>query len=157
MPAVREVPAAFERRLRELFPDFVLARYNESVCRFEFIFRSAGNLEVSQFWGWDRNPLTGEPVGPDGSTGLLPFRDLDAVAQQEIIDNCTKTFLGNRHDGAGTWAKQIKERSAGNKALRKARAKQRGEDYAYMIKQVDLRKRWVKDHPRKRKPLIIPG
>lgn len=157
MPVAREVPADFERKLRALFPDFVSARYNEQICRYEFVFRSAGNREVSQFWGWDRNPLTGERVEPDPVSGLAPFRELDAAAQAEIIDNCTRTFLGNRADGAGTWAKQITGRSAENAALRKASAKRRGEDFAYMIKQVDLRRPWVKDHPRNRTPQYFHG
>lgn len=145
-------PEAFDRRLKELFPDFVEGRYNTAVGRFEFVFNSAANRPVSQFWGWDRNSITGAKIEPDPVTGLLPFRDLDPAAQQEIIDSCTRTFIGNRADGDGTWQQKATKARQYNADKRTTSATQRGKEFAYLIRQVDIRRPgWKKDHPRSTK------
>lgn len=144
----REAPADFVAQLKREFPDFVEVRFNEQVGRWEFVLLSAANRPVSQFLGWDRNPLTGEKIEPDPVTGLLPFRDLDPTAQNEIIDNMRRTFLGNRHDGDGTWQRKADNANRYNRELRLQNAKRRAEDFAYMLQQVDLRRPWVKFHKR---------
>jgi hypothetical protein len=141
----RQAPEWFVARMRQ-FPDFLDVRYNDVVGRWEFSFMSAANLPVSQFFGLEKNPLTGAPIEPDPVSGLLPFRDLDDTACHEIVKNCERTFLGNRVDGAGTWKKQIAERSEYNRGLRQESARKRGEDFAYLIQQFDLRRPWVKEH-----------
>jgi hypothetical protein len=141
----RQAPEWFVARMRQ-FPDFLGVEYNEVVGRWAFSFMSAANIPVVQFFGLEKNPLTGAPIEPDGASGLLPFRDLDDTACHEIIRNCERSFIGNRADGAGTWQKQIAERSEYNRGLRQESARKRGEDFAYLIQQFDLRRPWVKEH-----------
>jgi hypothetical protein len=143
---VRSAPDSLVRRLRE-FPDFLDVRFNESLSRWEFQFSSAAGLPTSQFFGWDRNPLTGAVIEPD-EFGLLPFRDLDDVACAEIIASCERTFIGNRADGAGTWKKQSDQTLAYNAGVRRRSAVKRADDYAYAVQQVDLRRPWLKHHHR---------
>jgi hypothetical protein len=142
-------------QLRE-FPDFRECRFNEAVNRWEFVFLSVAGVETSQFLGWYKNPLTGQAIEPDPVTGLLPFRDLDDTAQAEILENCKRTFLGNRADGAGTWQRQFDQARAHNTHMRKESARKRGEDFAYLISQMDLRRPWVKYHQRGAKQTFIP-
>lgn len=148
--AVRQPPAAFLIRLRQ-FPDFVDLRYNEAVGRWEFVFLSAAGREVSQFWGWARNPLTGAPIEPDPYTGLHPFRDLDQAAQDEIIKNCQQTFIGTELDRVTGNARRdrlehMKGRVAYNEQLIKNKAKKAGDDYADMVAEMDVRRPWLKFH-----------
>lgn len=152
----REAPAWFVARLKT-FPDFVEVRYNLAVNRWEFVFRSAAGQAVSQFFGWDKNPLTGEAIPPDPVTGLPPFRDLTPEACRDILASCERTFIGNRADGAGSWKRQIAERARHNRELRVAKARARAAEYAYLIQQVDVRRPgWKLDHPRGcAQPLII--
>lgn len=147
-PATREPPADFVAKLRE-FPDFQELRFNVLLGRWEFVFLSVAGRPVSQFFGWDRNPLTGAPVTADPDTGLLPFRDLDAVAQAEILQACRETYLAKDAD-VETWAQKAKAAREHNVALRQASAKRRADDYAYLIQQMDLRRPWVKYHQRSR-------
>lgn len=141
----RQAPDWFVARMKQ-FPDFLDVRYNDVVGRWEFRFTSAANLPVSQFFGWEKNPLTGAALEPDPVSGLLPFRDLDETACHEILANCDRTYLGNRADGAGTWQKQIAERSKFNRQVRTDSARKRGEEFAYLIQQMDLRRPWVREH-----------
>ena len=151
--AHHEAPAWFVARLTQ-YPDFLGVRYNEEVGgRWEFQFRSVVGLPVSQFFGWETNPLTGAPIAADPVSGLPPFRDLDDAACHAILANCEQTYLGNRDDGAGTWKKKADAANRANIGIRKASVTQRGEDYAYLLKQVDLRRPWVKYHPNLGKPL----
>lgn len=152
----REAPAAFVAQLRAEFPDFVELRFNEQVGRWEFITLSAAGRPVSQFYGRDRDEQTGAPIEPDPVSGLLPFRDLDPTAQHEILENMRRTFIGNRHDGPGTWSRKAERARAHNNELRRARARERAEDYAYMLQQVDLRRPWVKFHRRGKQQVITP-
>lgn len=139
--------SAFNARCRAAFPDFVEARFNEAVGRFEVVTLSAANMPVSQFFGWFRNPITGEKIEPDYVTGLVPYRDLNDDAQNEVFANLEKSFIGNAHDGAGTNANDIARRRAHNEALRRTRLRQRAETIANVIKEVDLNRPWVKFHP----------
>lgn len=150
---VRSVPDWFVRRLRE-FPDFLDVRFNEALSRWEFQFQSAAGRPTSQFFGWDRNPMTGAVIEPD-EYGLLPFRDLDDAACAEIITTCERTFIGNRSDGAGTWKRQSDRTLEYNAGIRSRSAKQRADDYAYAIQQVDLRRPWLKHHHRSESGKII--
>lgn len=143
----REPPADFVAKLRAEFPDFQELRFNVTLGRWEFVFLSVVGRPVSQFFGWDRNPVTGEPLQADPATGLLPFRDLDAVAQAEILKSCRDTYLA-KDAAVQTWADKAKDARRHNVELRRKKARQRGEDFAYMIQQVDLRRPWVKYHQR---------
>lgn len=143
-------PKQFVAELRRRFPDFVDLRMNNLVNRWEFIFKSQANIPVSQFWGWTRNPVTGERIEPDPVTGLTPFRDLDVDAQKEILVSLEKTFIGN----VGGWKTHAKETMRFNKELHKKKIKDKADDYAYALQQVDLRRPWVKEHTRNAKPII---
>jgi len=130
MSNVREAPAEFVAEMRRRFPDFVGVEFNSVVGRWQFTFLSAANRPTSQFWGWDRNPLTGARLEPDPVTGLPPFRDLDPVAQSEIIANCERTFIGNPFDGAGTMKADMLQKTVFNKTVRTKRIKERAEAFA---------------------------
>lgn len=142
----------FQRELRLRWPDFLEIRWNDAVRRWEFVFRSTIGKPVSEFLGWSTNPLTGEAIEPDPLSGLLPFRDLDAAAMASVIETGEKTYIGNRVDGAKSWKQYMADRAEHNRQLRKKRARQRGEDFAYLIQQVDIRRPgWKKDHVRQPK------
>lgn len=144
--AAREAPAWFVARLRQ-YPDFIDVRFNDALARWEFVFTSAAGLPVSQFFGRQTNPLTGAVIEPD-EFGLLPFRDLDDSACHEILASCDSTYLGNREDGVRDWKEKSDVARRYNAELRRRSAKQRGEDFAYLIQQMDIRRPgWVKDHP----------
>jgi hypothetical protein len=142
---MREPPAAFVARLKALCGSDWEVRYNMEVNRWEFLSTSAGGMRVSQFWGWFKNPLTGEKIEPDPVTGLVPFRELDIAAQEEVLKNLETSYLGNRHDGARNWEEWSGARIKYNKALDVNRRRQKAEDYAYALTQVDLRRPWLSD------------
>lgn len=151
MSAIREAPVAFVRRLHEEFPDFVDLRWNLAVSRWEFIFRSAANRPSSIFYGWDRNPITNKPVGPDPVTGVPPFRDLTPDAQLEIIAIGKKTFLGNREDGAKDWKTKHGTIREFNSRKRLKSAADRAQNFADLIADVAKtvgRPGWLKEHGR---------
>ncbi len=100
--AVRKVPASWVVRLRALtggLHDDI--RWNEAVSRWEFVLTGADMVPRSQFWGHFDKEV-------DPFTGLHPFRELDISGLYEALGNLEKTFIGNRHDGAGTTYKQIR-------------------------------------------------
>ncbi len=113
-------------------------RYNEDVCRWEFVLRGAEGIPRSQFWGVFRNPLTGEPLEADTFTGLYPFRELSDESMVEALANLEKTFVGNPHDGhttTGRWTalqKEILSRMKHNKDEGQRRWRQGGEDFTTM-------------------------
>jgi hypothetical protein len=146
--AIRVPPADFVARVRALAGSDWDVRWNDALNRWEFISTSAGGARVSQFLGWDKNPLTGATIEPDPVTGLLPFRDLDAEGQASVLKALEETYIGNRVDGAGTWRRQIEQRMAHNQAVREKSWKERGQLFADLIKEVDLNRPWLKDHER---------
>lgn len=155
MASVREAPAAFVAELKRRFGSDQDVRYNTQVGRWEFLSLSAGGMQVSQFLGWTVNPLTGEKVEPDPVSGLLPFRELDAEAQAEVIRNLEKSYIGNRHDGAGSWREHQTKTIEHNREIDRKKRREKAEDYAYAIQQVDLRRPWVRYHVRNKGPKII--
>lgn len=149
----REFPEAFKRRLHSLFPDFVDGRWNEQVSRWEFVFLSPAGFPSSQFYGWDRNPLTGTPIPPDPATGLYPFRDLTPDAQDEIVQCAQATFIGNapgatgdaRHDRLA----EFRAAREHNQQLVAKTRKQRSQDWADAVSEFDIRRPgWLKEHSR---------
>ncbi len=142
----------FIARCRAAFPDFVTARYNDVIGRYEIVTRSTVGREVSQFLGWWTNPLTGARIEPDPVTGLVPFRELDEDAQEEVFRSMQVTGIDNRHDGPGSHAKKMAQARAYNAALEKTRRRARAETIADLFKEVDLRRPWVKDHPHAKDP-----
>ena len=75
-------------------------RWNEAVSRWEFMLGSADGITRSQFWGHFDKEV-------DPFTGLHPYRDLGELEINEALMNLEKTFVGNRHDGAGSTFRQV--------------------------------------------------
>ena len=149
---IREAPPAFVARLRAAFPDFLDLRYNTAVHRWEYVSLSSANKPVSQFWGWFRNSLTGAPIEPDPITGLVPFRDLDLTAQEELFQNLEKSFIGNRQDGPGSQAKKQAQARTHNNALVLKKRKDRAETLAGLLAEMSTGRDWVTDHPHAKDP-----
>ena len=145
---MRLPPAGLVDTLKVRWSDFQDIRFNDALCRWEFVFTSAAGLPVSQFYGWEKNPLTGAVVEADPATGLLPFRDLTPDAVAEIIKRGDESYLGNRHDGARDWRDSMQQKMRYNRDITHRNWAQRGDDFAYMIQQVDLKRPWVKHHVR---------
>lgn len=147
----REPPAHFVRRLRAAFPDFVDLRFNDVVGRWEFVFLSAAGRESSQFFGWTKNPLTGEQIKPDSYTNLYPFRDLDPTAQEEIFASCQQTFIGREKDATGDGlhdhTKRILRLTDENYELFRKRKREAAQNWADAVTEMDIRRPgWLKDH-----------
>lgn len=142
--AGREVPAGFVAALKARCGADWDVRWNDVVHRWEFTSLSSAGRLVSQFWGWYKHPTTGEPIECDPATGLAPFRDLDAAAQAEALTNLEQSFIGNRADGAGTWAKQFATRRQYNEGLKTASRVDRATKYADLLQEVNLKRPWVK-------------
>lgn len=108
-------------------------RWNTQVSRYEFSLTSADGVLRSQFWGWFYR-LDGKgnrvPIQPDPATGLYPFRDLDDAAMAEALANLEQTFVGNRHDGAGTTRKEVQRRYQFNQDHMRRQYRHAGELYA---------------------------
>lgn len=155
MASVREAPAAFVAELKRRFGSDQDVRFNAQVGRWEFLSLSAGGMPVSQFLGWTRNPLTGEKIEPDPVTGLLPFRELDATAQAEIVTNLEVSYIGNRHDGSRDWREHRDKTMEFNRRLDRKKRVEKAEDVAYAIQQVDLRRPWIKHHVRNQGPKLF--
>jgi hypothetical protein len=94
--------------------------FNTLLGRWQFDLTSGDGILRAQWWGWFKNPLTGEPITPDPVTGLYPFRDLDDAAMDEACANLIKTFVGNPWDGQGTPRKEILRRHRANRVLAEA-------------------------------------
>ena len=142
-------PAGFVQRVKALGGADWDVRWNTEVQRWEFVSLSSANTPVSQFYGWSH--CEADPV-----TGLLPFRDIhDADAQTEILAAMERTYIGNRHDGDGTWKRQIANRRQFNKAVDAATIKRRAETYADLIHEVNLSRPWKKYHERNTGPATI--
>lgn len=146
----RVADPALVLELKRRFPDVQDLRWNTELNRWELVSLSAANRPVSQFWGWFHHPVTGATIEPDPVTGLVPFRDLVARHdQQALIDNLERGYRFKRGSDFQTWRQQVEGRSAWNLEQRRARVKQRAQDYAYMIQQCDLRRPWRKFHEHK--------
>jgi hypothetical protein len=143
---------AFVARCRASFPDFMDARYNDVLKRYEIITLSAANRPVSQFYGWFRNPLTGKAIEPDPVTGLVPFRELDETAQEEVFKSLEQTFLGNPLDGAGSHRASQQRAREYNAALVQKRRKERAETIVGVLKEMTIARPWVKYHPHAKDP-----
>jgi len=143
---MREPPVDFVTKLKALCGSDWDVRYNTEVQRWEFESLSAGGRRVSQFFGWYVNPLTNAKIEPDPITGLVPFRDImDVSTQEEILANLERSFIGNREDGAKDWETYSGNRIRYNKRLTERKRKQRAEDWATVISEVDLRRPWLSD------------
>lgn len=143
---MREPPADFVLKLKAQCGSDWDVRFNVEVGRWEFQSISAGGMRVSQFFGWFYNPLTLERIEPDPNTGLAPFRDItDINTQDEILKNLEQSYIGNREDGARDWETYSGNRMRYNGQISAANRKARGDDWAYMLKQVDLKRPWLSD------------
>lgn len=148
--STRQADPSFVAELRRRFPDVRDLRWNDAVNRWELISDSAAGRPVSQFWGWFHDPFTGQKLEPDPVTGLLPFRDLATVEEKQLlIANLEKGFRFGRGADGTDWYSHIKKRSEWNTEQKRERIKQRAQDFAYMLQQVDLRRPWRKFHERK--------
>lgn len=153
----RTPPEGFVQRLKALCGADWDVRWNDQVHRWEFTSLSAAGHPTSQFLGWFTNPFTGERIEPDPVTGLLPFRDLTPDAQEEVLHNLQVSYIGNNADGKN-WRQVQYARRRYNRDLRAKRARERGEAYADLIREVAIsRPGWKKDHQRNQgAPLVVP-
>lgn len=100
-------------------------RWNMEVGRWEFVLTEADGVKRSQFWGWFNRPI-------DRVSGLYPFRDLDDDALLEALGNLERTFVANRHDGAGSNRREVLKRMRYNRELKRRQFKTAGEAFADM-------------------------
>lgn len=108
-------------------------RWNSEVGRWEFLIPCVDGVARSQFFGWFKNPNTGEPIPPDPVTGLPPFRDLTDDVMREVLETLQRTFIGNPWDGPGTARNALKRNQQHNDRLAAAHYKQAGEAFADMV------------------------
>jgi hypothetical protein len=144
---MREPPADFVLKLKAQCGSDWDVRFNVEVGRWEFQSISAGGMRVSQFFGWFYNPLTLERIEPDPNTGLAPFRDItDINTQDEILKNLEQSYIGNREDGARDWETLSGNRMRYNGAVDADRRQKRGADFAYLMKQMEIKRQWLPEN-----------
>lgn len=150
-----QIAASFGAELAKRFGAAWGCLWDAKIQRYVVTGRSAAGYPTREVFGWFYDPNVSSwnpdtlrfehPVIPvDRETGLPPFRELDAQAQAEIIDAMEKTYLANRHDGAGTWQKQRRQVTAHNEQRSAAVRRQDAVDYADMLSEFDLRRPWLK-------------
>jgi len=142
---MREPPEGFVQRLKSTCGSDWNVLWNDLLGRWQFDSLSAGGKVVSQFWGWYKDQH-GNPLEPDPVTGLYPFRDLDLTAQDEAIRNLQKTYIGKTGYGLIDWNKFQKSNIAYNQAVMQQRAKRRATLFADLIREMDIRRPWLKHH-----------
>lgn len=154
---MRAVPEAFNRRLALTFGAGYVMRWDDTVKRYALDSPTATGGTVTQWWGWFRD-AKGQPIEADFETGLHPFRDLDQTAQDEIVRNLQRSYIGQTGDGRTDWARHAAERRQFNDALVRQRQKARAQTFADVLAEVDLRRPWLKHHrPVKARPVIEGG
>ena len=89
--------------LRSLCGSRADIRFNEAVWRWEFVLPEADGSMKSQFWGQFDQPK-------DPTTGMVPYRDLNDTDMRVALKNLERTYIGNRHDGAGTTRREVGRR-----------------------------------------------
>lgn len=100
-------------------------RFNATAHRWEFVLAGADGIRRSQFWGWFNRPI-------DPTTGLHPFRELDDQGMLEALANLERTYIANRHDGAGTTRKDVLRRHRFNRDRMQQQYQKAGELFADM-------------------------
>lgn len=130
--------------------------WDAKIQRYVVTGRSAVGRPTREVFGWFHDPTRSgwnaetlrfehPPVPVDPDTGLPPFRELDAQAQREIIEAMERTYVASPA-GAGTWAGAVRARREHNDQLYRTRVRQKAEDVATILSEVDLRRPWVKFH-----------
>lgn len=143
---MREVTARlFAAVLAQRFGSGYGCEFDLKIQRFVVITPSATGRPVRQVVVWRHDPNTGRPTQPD-VLGLLPFRELDADCQREILYALDKTALTNPHDGAQGWANHVRTVEAHNDAVTARSLREAAELMAYGLTEVDLRRPWLKHH-----------
>jgi hypothetical protein len=140
------VPDAFNARLATTFGAGYVMRANETVQRYELISPSAEGRPVSQFWGWYRDPKTGTPIEPDPVTGLHPYRGLDSHAQEAIIANLQRGYIGRTGYGLKDWAHYQRQNLAHNREVMRRARQGRAQRYVDLIHEMNLSRPWLKHH-----------
>lgn len=100
-------------------------RWNDTLGRWEFVLDGADGVPRSQFYGWFNQPV--DPV-----SGLHPFRDLDDAGMREVLASLERTYVGNRHDGAGTTRREVARRYRFNREHMRKQYRAAGEAFADM-------------------------
>lgn len=143
---MREVIAArFGAVLAAEFGSGYGCEWDFQLQRYAVITPSVAGKPCKQWVMWKRDPVTGLPTKPD-ILGVLPFRELDAQCQQEILHNMRTSEIVNPHDGAGTWARHQTRVTAHNDKIVSDSNKLDAELFAMSISEVDLRRPWLKHH-----------
>lgn len=146
---------AFNQRLQLTFGSDWVARWDDVAKRYAIDSLSAAGQKVSQYWGWFRD-ANGQPLAPHPVTGLHAYRDLDEAAQEEIVRNLHRSYIGETGDGAIDWARDEAKRRAHNQGIIQQSRKAKAAAFADMIASMDIRRPgWRKDHqPTVRKPAL---
>lgn len=139
------IAAQFAAVLRRRFGSGHSCEYDLTTQRYVVISPSAAGRPCRQFVVWYQDPHTGQPNKAD-VLGLLPFRELDAACQADILEAMDRTSLTNRHDGAQTWDAQARRVLEHNEAVTRAGIREAAELFALGLTEVDLRRPWLKHH-----------
>jgi hypothetical protein len=138
-------PKGFVEELQRRYGSNHDCRFNDVLQRWEIISPSSFGRPVSQFFGWLRNPMNGELNKPD-ALGLLPFRDLDPEGIKALFQSMDETYIGNRHDGPGTWRRKHEQVTAYNEALSAKYRRQEAVAYADAVHEVNRTRAYLKHH-----------
>lgn len=138
---------AFNHRLATTFGAGYVACWDAVAGRFAVDTPTVDGRTVRQYWGWFTDPVTRTPIDADPDTGLHPYRDLDASAQDEIVRNLHRSNIGHTGDGLRDWSQELQAKRTFNADLAKRKRKQRAQTWADLIAEVDIRRPgWLKDH-----------
>lgn len=145
---MRQPPDAFVERLRTTFPgEGWTCSWDPDVGRWRISGLSASGSPIHQWVCWYRDATTGEPIAPDPATGIHPFRELDQSCQDEVIRNMQRSFVGRTGDPLKDWSLFQQANRRHNQALMKARAKERANTFADLLRETDVRRPgWLKHH-----------
>lgn len=137
---------AFNRRLQTTYGADWCAYYDETAGRYAVKSLSVSGREVTQFWCRFHDATTGAPLAPDPITGLHPYRDLDEQAQEEMIRNLDRSYIGSTGYGEVDWMRTLQARRVHNASVFRQKVKQRAQQFADLLSSFDIRRPgWKKE------------
>lgn len=137
---------AFNARLASTFGAAYRSYWNAAVGRYAVDTPTADGKTVVQFWCQFYDPTTLEPLEADPVTSLHPYRDLDEVAQEEVIRNLHRSYIGKTGHGLRDWDLNAQVSRKHNADLKKAKLRARADTYADLIAEVNSGRPYLKHH-----------